>query len=51
VDRTAGSHTLVFWLDPDIADINAYTSGVGGVPYTLGDPFPYVSSDPYPYSS
>jgi hypothetical protein len=51
VDRTAGSHTLVFWLDPDIADINAYTSGVGGVPDTLGDPFPYVSSDPYPYSS
>jgi len=41
VDRTAGSHSLVFWLDPDVADINTFSEGVGGAPDILGDPFPY----------
>lgn len=51
VDRTAGSHSLVFWLDPDVADINTFSEGVGGSPDILGDPFPYATSAPSPYSS
>jgi hypothetical protein len=43
VDRTAGSHSFVFWLDPDVADIKTFSEGVGGAPDTLGDPFPYSS--------
>jgi hypothetical protein len=50
VDRTAGSHSVVFWLDPDVADINTFSEGVGGSPDILGDPFPYVSSDQAPPS-
>jgi hypothetical protein len=43
VDRVAGSHTLIFWLDPDVSDVNAWSEGVGGAPDVLGDPFPYSS--------
>jgi hypothetical protein len=51
VDRTAGSHSVVFWLDPDVADINTFSEGVGGTADILGDPFPYVSPDQTPPSS
>jgi hypothetical protein len=41
LDRTAGSSTLVFWLDPDVSDENVWWAGVGGAPDVLGDPIPY----------
>ncbi|HEX7490740.1 MAG TPA: hypothetical protein VF337_03435 [Candidatus Limnocylindrales bacterium] len=40
-DRTAGSSTLVFWLDPDASDLDGWSNGVGGAPDVLGDPIPY----------
>ncbi|MGZ3395562.1 MAG: hypothetical protein ACXVB2_15630, partial [Isosphaeraceae bacterium] len=51
VDRTGGSHTLVFWLDPDVLDPDTWSEGVGGAPDILGDPFPYVPADPHPQST
>jgi hypothetical protein len=58
VDRSAGTYTLVFWLDPD-AEGYGYEgafqiggSALDGVgPDVLGDPFPYLSADPFPYST
>ena len=50
VDRTAGSYTLVFWIDPD-ATGDAFGEGVGWGPDVSGGPFPYVSGDPFPYST
>jgi hypothetical protein len=43
VDRVAGSHSLVFWLDPDVADPNTDDMVVAGSPDNLGDPIPYSS--------
>jgi hypothetical protein len=50
VDRTAGSYTLVFWLDPD-ASGDAFSEGVGWGPDVSGGPFPYVSEDQVPQST
>jgi hypothetical protein len=50
VDRTAGSYTLVFWLDPD-ATGDAFAEGVGWGPDVSGGPFPYVSEGPVPQST
>ena len=50
VDRTAGSYTLVFWLDPD-AEGYGYGGGwfVGGS--SSDGKGPDVSGDPFPYST
>jgi hypothetical protein len=50
VDRTAGSYTLVFWIDPD-ASGDAFSEGVGWGPDVSGGPFPYVSEDQFPQST
>jgi hypothetical protein len=50
VDRTAGSYTLVFWIDPD-ATGDAFDEGVGWGPDVSGGPFPYVSEDQFPSST
>lgn len=50
VDRTAGTYTMVFWLDPD-ATGDAFGEGVGWGPDVSGGPFPYVSADPFPSST
>jgi hypothetical protein len=50
VDRTAGSYTLVFWIDPD-ASGDAFSEGVGWGPDVSGGPFPYVSADPVAQST